>query len=82
MEEKDDYNKFLKYMAKGWMRPDKLPFQLKSDSDSTRKKWFAFFKSISYGQSEVGNYKVAAGLYKNYYFLEQYYINSLKLIKE
>lgn len=32
MEEQEQYHSFLEYMAKGWMRPDKLPtkFQLEA----------------------------------------------------
>lgn len=73
------YHKFLEYMAKGWMRPDKLPAQFQLEV--IKNEWFDFFKSVSYGKSEVGNYKVAGGLYKSYHFLEKYYIESLKSIK-
>ena len=80
MEEQEQYHSFLEYMAKGWMRPDKLPtkFQL----EAIKKDWFDFFHDLSYGKSEVGDYKVAGGLYKSHYFLEKYYVNSLKSIKK
>lgn len=70
------YNIFLRYLVKGWMRPDKLPtsFQV----DLLKSEWFDFFESISYDRSEVGNYKVAAGLFKNYEYLEKYYIKSVE----
>lgn len=70
------YNVFLRYLVKGWMRPDKLPtsFQV----DLLKSEWFDFFESISYDRSEVGNYKVAAGLFKNYEYLEKYYIKSVE----
>lgn len=71
-----DYIKFLKYMAKGWMRPDLLP--LKIEGIDLKTDWFNFFKMISYDKSEVGNYKVNAGVYKNYNYLEYYTTNSLK----
>jgi hypothetical protein len=69
------YRDFLQYFIKGWMRPDKLPtsFQVHLLKD----EWFDFFQSISFGRSEVGNYKVAAGLYKNYWYLEKYYLRSI-----
>lgn len=75
--EKDYYNyiKFLKYMVKGWMRPDLLPSTIEGLDIKT--EWFDFFKGISYGKSEVGNYKVSAGVYKNYNFLEYYTTNGL-----
>lgn len=71
-----DYIKFLKYIAKGWMRPDLLPvsFGIKSLKDD----WFDFFQSLSYNKSEIGNYKINAGLYKNYSYLERYCIEGLK----
>lgn len=68
--ENEMYREFLMYFAKGWMRPDKLPlaFQMKIGKDD----WFEFFRSISYDHSEVGNYKVNAGLYKSFKYLETY----------
>lgn len=78
--EKDKYNEFLYYMAKGWIRPDKIPdrFKLKQ----LKNEWFSYFKSISYGKSSVGNYKVSGGLFKDYKFLERYYTSSLMSIKK
>lgn len=75
-EEYKNYIKFLKYMAKGWMRPDLLP--TKMEEVDIKTEWFDFFKNISYGRSEVGNYKVNAGVYKNYNYLEYYTVNSLQ----
>lgn len=73
------YHDFLEYIAIGWIRPDKLPlsFQIKDFKDD----WFDFFKSISYNQSEVGNYKVAAGVFKSYFYLEEYTLSGLKDLK-
>lgn len=69
------YHQFLEYVAIGWIRPDKLPvsFQVKDLKDS----WFKFFESISNGQSEVGNYKVSAGIFKTYRHLEMYTVEGL-----
>lgn len=71
-----EYSKFLQYLVKGWMRPDKLPtsFQV----DALKSDWFDFFKSISHGKSSVGNYKVSAGLFKNFRYLEQYYLKGFE----
>lgn len=71
-----NYVKFLRYMAKGWMRPDLLP--IKIEGIDLKTNWFSFFNAISYDKSEVGNYKVNAGVYKSYNYLEYYTINSLK----
>lgn len=78
-EEMSQYHKFLKYLIKGWMRPDKLP--IKVQSIINKNDWFEYFKSISYGKSNIGNYKVAAGLFKSYIYLEKYYADSLKRLK-
>ena len=75
-QEYRNYIKFLKYMAKGWMRPDLLP--IKIEGIDLKNDWFNFFKMISYDKSEVGNYKVSGGVYKSYNYLEYYAINSLK----
>lgn len=71
-KEYEDYLAFLKYLAKGWMRPELLPhsFEMKSIKD----EWFNFFRSISNGKSEAGNYEVSAGLYKDFTYLEMYYL--------
>lgn len=73
-----EYHSFLEYLAIGWIRPDKLPLQIKSNSVKLKNDWFKFFKSISYGKSEVGNYKVTAGIYKSYYHFENYVLNGIK----
>lgn len=75
----EKYHKFLEYGAIGWMRPDHLPysFQVKE----LRKDWFDFFTSISYGNSEVGNYKVNAGVFKSYEHLEQYTFSGIESLK-
>lgn len=71
------YSEFLKYLVKGWMRPDKLPSSFKVDL--LKREWFDFFNSISYNKSEVGNYKVAGALYKNYNYLEKYYLKNMEV---
>ena len=73
------YHKFLEYGAIGWMRPDHLPhsFRVKELKDD----WFDFFTSISYGKSEIGNYKVSAGVFKTYEHLEKYTFSGLDSLK-
>lgn len=73
------YHKFLRYAALGWIRPDLLPVSLKTEKIKTLKDdWFGFFNSISNGNSEVGNYKVTAGVFKTYQHLTEYTLLSLK----
>lgn len=76
IREQKMYNQFLQYLVKGWMRPDKLPtsFQI----EVLKTEWFEYFTTLSYGRSEVGNYKVAAGLFKNYDFLNKYYTRTVE----
>lgn len=73
------YHEFLEYAVIGWIRPDKLP--LSFQVDELKKEWFEFFRSISYGKSEVGNYKVAAGVFKDYSCLETYTVSGLKAVR-
>lgn len=74
------YHQFLEYVALGWIRPDKLPlsFQIRD----LKNEWFEFFESISYGRSEVGNYKVAAGVFKSYHHLEMYLLSGMKDLRK
>jgi predicted nucleotidyltransferase len=69
------YHLFLEYVALGWIRPDKLPisFQMKTFKDY----WFDFFQELSYGKSQVGNYKVNAGVFQSYEHLEDYIVSGL-----
>jgi len=74
------YHSFLEYTALGWIRPDKLPvsFQMKALKDD----WFDFFRSISDGKSEVGNYQVNAGVFKTYQHLEDYTFSGIQNLKK
>lgn len=78
-KEIDRYHSFLEYTALGWIRPDMLPasFQL----GDFRADWFGYFASISNGMSEVGNYKVSAGVYRSYRHLELYIVSGLQSVK-
>lgn len=73
------YNKFLSYMIKGWMRPDLIPPKITGKLSSN--EWFNYFKSISYSNNPAGNYKISAGLFKNYEYMEWYYVNSIMSVK-
>ena len=79
-EEKEKYDKYLRYLVKGWMRPDFLPAKMSGIFD--RKNWFDYFRSLSYGRSQVGDYKIAAGLFKNFDYMEKYYVESLNASKQ
>lgn len=70
------YHEFLEYTALGWFRPDKLPISF--SMSSVKDGWFEFFRSISHGRSEVGNYKVSAGVFRSYNHLEDYLLEGLR----
>lgn len=74
------YHRFLEYVALGWIRPDKLP--LSFTLSDLKDDWFTFFRSISNGKSEVGNYKVAGGVFRTYRHLEAYLLEGLREIYE
>lgn len=77
--EESQFNKFKSYLIKGWLRPDMLPHQLQIET--IKNDWFDFFRSISSDRTSVGNYKVSAGLFKNYNLLEKYYLIGLQAKK-
>lgn len=74
------YHQFLEYVAMGWIRPDKLPFSF--TLSSLKDDWFDFFRSISNGKSEVGNYKIAGGVFRSYDHLEGYLLDGLADVYE
>jgi hypothetical protein len=73
------YTRFINYFIRGWMRPDLLP-QNTTAFEELKKEWDDFFKSISHSKSEVGNYIVKAGLFKNQKYAEKYYRSSIEEI--
>lgn len=74
-KEQDTYDKFLNYFFKGWLRPDLFPFNYDGKND-----WFDFFNSISY--KKYDKRKIAAAIYKNEYFFNQYHISTIKNLRE
>ncbi|ORJ50253.1 hypothetical protein B2M27_11730 [Kluyvera intermedia] len=75
-DELSSYHEFLEYTALGWIRPDLLPKVF--NTKNLRRNWFDFFHGLSYDKSEVGNYKVTAGIFKTYSHMERYTVNSLQ----
>lgn len=78
-KEMQQYHGFLEYTAMGWIRPDKLPRAF--EIEVIKNDWFDFFNSLSYARSEVGNYKVSAGVFSTYRHLEEYTLEGLRKIK-
>lgn len=74
------YHQYLEYLVLGWIRPDRLPLSFRVNDLKT--DWFEFFASISNGRSEVGNYKVAAGVFRSHRHLELYTFSSIQSVQE
>ncbi len=72
------YHQFLEYVALGWIRPDKLPVSFQMQT--FKEDWFDFFRGISNGKSEVGNYQVNAGIFKSYDHFERYSFSGIKAL--
>jgi hypothetical protein len=70
LRQNGSYHKFLEYRAMGWVRPDKIPNA--PPTSQFKEDWFDFFTSISYGKSEVGDFKVSAGVFLSQQHLERY----------
>ena len=69
----DKAEKFREYLFRGWLRPDKLP----TDPDfKLSDEWFEFFRGLQFN-GEYGGYKIAAGIYLNERFWEEYAASSL-----
>lgn len=75
-----NYNRYLKYMAIGWARPDLMPYALKLKE--FRNDWFDFFNGLSHNGSEVGNYQVSAGVFRGHDHLERYSFNSMRQVQK
>jgi predicted nucleotidyltransferase len=68
-----DIGPFRKYLFQGWIRPDKLP---PVHTFAQAKEWWKFFKEVTQ-TNRFGPYKVKAGLYKSWYYLEAYQTKSV-----
>ena len=59
---------FARYFVRGWVRPDKLP---SAPSFRFTDAWFGFFRELS-NSRRFGDIRIAAGLYRDWLFLEKY----------
>jgi hypothetical protein len=73
-KDQNQYNKFLEYFFKGWLRPDLFPFTY-----HRKNEWFDYFKSISYGK--YGYQKIAAAVYYDFNLFEKYHIKNIKRLR-
>ena len=61
------YETFVKYMFRGWIRPDLLPPGLVQ-----RMRWWEFFRALT-TEGRFGTYQIRAGLYKSWHYLDSYH---------
>ena len=74
------YLSFLRYMAIGWIRPDKAP--IKGPLGDWKQLWFEYFRDISYENCLAGNYKVNAGIFRTHEHLIQYSASSFRKVRQ
>jgi hypothetical protein len=72
-----DKKQFTRYLFRGWIRPDKLP---SSPSFPAQRDWFEFFDHLS-STRDYGSFKLRAGLYRSWMFLENYQTICVELCK-
>ena len=58
--------RFKDYLFRGWLRPDCLP-----PTVASALQWFEYFRQLTASQ-KFGQYKISAGVYKSWWFLERY----------
>lgn len=63
-----DSSSFFQFLAAGWVRPDKLP---SSKYFEFTEHWWNFFNKVT-SSAKYGPYKIRAGLYQSWFFLEEY----------
>ena len=69
-EERD----FKDYLFRGWVRPDKLP---PTPTFEFRNQWWDFFLELE-RRGNYGPYKIRAGVYKSWHFLESYQTENVR----
>lgn len=60
---------FESYLFRGWLRPDKLPPERTFERC---REWWEFFRELT-SSGTYGPYKLRAGLYKSWHFMESYH---------
>lgn len=66
------FSKYQKYFFRGWIRPDKLPY-----NTDFRSTWFDYFRNLSRDLFD-SEHEIRCGLYKSNLFLNEYHKVSVK----
>lgn len=74
--ERINLNQTLNYINEGIISPDKLPLELEP-----RKEIWDIFEKFS-GKPEYDYRKVRGRIFKNWFFVERYYLNSFHLLEK
>ena len=75
-KEQNNYFKFIDYLFRGWIRPDKFPFNYDKKS-----QWFEFFNDLTSQIYPFGEHKITAGIYKNFKTFELYNIKNIERVR-
>lgn len=76
VKEDEDYQQFLLYFFKGWLRPDKFNFKFPG-----KIEWFAFFNELKPKIFKNRKYDISAGIYKDFESFEHYHCKNIKKIR-
>ncbi len=72
------YCTFTDYLFQGWIRPDMFP---RSPVFPFGKKWWDFFRGLE-NSRKYGDNKIHGGLYKSYFFIENYQHDCVQQCKD
>ena len=73
-----DEKEFKDYLFRGWVRPDKLP---PANKFAFCREWWDYFRGLE-RQGRYGDYKIRAGIYKSWRFLESYQTSAVRGCRE
>lgn len=71
----ENQKRFQSKFFDGWIRPDLLP----GDSHTPARTWWTFFRELT---SQLGTYKVNAGIYHDWHCLERYQTRAVAECRE
>ena len=67
-----DMQDFNNYLARGWIRPDKLPTGFSPGQD-----WWDFFRELT-ASGKFGDRRLRAGVYRTWHFMRTYHTSAVE----